>query len=123
MKFQNFLNEMFTDIKRWKQYQDEVPMLKAGVDVIKKINASGFDAYIVGGCVRDIFMGKTPKDVDICGDATLEVVESLFPKTTVIGTSKDFGIIVIHYEGFEFEYAMFRGESYLQPKYVRRILP
>lgn len=122
MQFKSFLNEMFSDRKRWDEYQNKVPMLKAGVDVLRKITAKGYEALIVGGAVRDIYMGKTPKDIDIAGNATIEDIEKIFPKTTAIGTSRDFGIIVIHHQGFEFEYAMFRGESYEVPKYVRRIL-
>ena len=122
MQFKSFLNEMFSDRKRWDEYQNEVPMLKAGIEVITKIESLGYQSYIVGGAVRDIYMGKTPKDIDICGSATIEEIEKIFPKTTAIGTSRDFGIIVVHYQGFEFEYAMFRGESYEVPKFVRKIL-
>lgn len=120
MKFINYINEM--DTTKWKKYLKTSPMLAAGIEVITKIESLGYQSYIVGGAVRDIYMGKTPKDIDIAGNATIEDIEKIFPKTTAIGTSRDFGIIVIHYQGFEFEYAMFRGESYEVPKYVRRIL-
>jgi putative nucleotidyltransferase with HDIG domain len=41
----------------------------------------GFEAYLVGGCVRDLFMGRKPKDWDITTNATPEQIISLFPKT------------------------------------------
>lgn len=46
---------------------------------------SGFQAYIVGGCVRDLLLGVTPKDWDICTDASPEEVMRIFPKTYPTG--------------------------------------
>lgn len=39
---------------------------------------AGFEAYLVGGCVRDLILGKTPKDFDVVTSATLEQVGHLF---------------------------------------------
>jgi len=49
--------------------------------VTKKLQEKGFLAYIVGGCVRDIFINQRPKDWDITTNATPEDIEGLFPKT------------------------------------------
>lgn len=49
--------------------------------VTDKLKDSGFEAYLVGGCVRDLFMGKTPKDWDVTTNATPEQIIPLFPKT------------------------------------------
>src|SRR3989338_11111727 len=40
---------------------------------------AGFEAYLVGGCVRDIFLGRTPSDWDITTNATPEKIQELFP--------------------------------------------
>lgn len=45
------------------------------------LEKAGFKAYLVGGCVRDLYLGKTPKDWDITTNATPEQIISLFPKT------------------------------------------
>lgn len=68
----------------------------------------GFDALIVGGCVRDSFLGREPKDWDICTNASPDTVESLFKNTIPMG--KAFGIITIIADGEPFEVATFRSE-------------
>lgn len=47
--------------------------------VIEKLAEAGFEAYIVGGCVRDLLMGKTPKDWDVTTNAKPEEIQKLFP--------------------------------------------
>lgn len=49
--------------------------------VTKALKDAGFEAYLVGGCVRDLFMGRKPKDWDITTNATPEEIIPLFPKT------------------------------------------
>lgn len=49
--------------------------------VCKELNDNGFQAYIVGGCVRDLLMGIKPKDWDIATNAKPDQVKSIFPKT------------------------------------------
>ena len=61
----------------------------SSISIIKSLHAKGFKALWAGGCVRDILLGKEPKDYDIVTDATPDQVESLFDKTVPIG--KQFG--------------------------------
>ncbi len=49
--------------------------------VIETLEKSGYEAYLVGGCVRDIFLGRIPKDWDITTNAIPEQIIPLFPKT------------------------------------------
>lgn len=49
------------------------------IDILKKLEAEGFEAYVVGGCVRDLILGKTPKDWDITTNAKPEEVRKIFP--------------------------------------------
>jgi tRNA nucleotidyltransferase (CCA-adding enzyme) len=49
--------------------------------VTKMLKGAGFEAYLVGGCVRDLFMGRKPKDWDITTNAIPEEIIPLFPKT------------------------------------------
>jgi len=53
--------------------------------VIDGLRDAGFDAYLVGGCVRDLLLGRTPKDFDIASDATPEEVREVFPRVRVVG--------------------------------------
>lgn len=51
------------------------------VNVVDTLEKGGFEAYLVGGCVRDILMGHNPKDWDVTTNARPEQIQSLFPKT------------------------------------------
>ena len=54
-------------------------------DVIATLNEAGFDAFLVGGCVRDLLCGVTPKDFDVATNATPEQVRTLFRRSRLIG--------------------------------------
>ena len=97
-------------IKGWNKYMQDTPMLKAGVDILKKINKKKYKAYIVGGSVRDIILGEKMNDVDIATNMPIEELDKLF-KTYDIGKSKDFGIVVVKHKGFDFEIAQFRSDG------------
>lgn len=58
--------------------------------VTQKLEEAGFEAYLVGGCVRDLFMGRKPKDWDVTTNATPEEIIPLFPKTFY---ENDFGTV------------------------------
>lgn len=53
--------------------------------ILKKLNKAGFASYLVGGGVRDLYLGKTPKDFDISTDARPGQLRKLFPRSKTIG--------------------------------------
>lgn len=57
------------------------------------LQSGGFEAFLVGGCVRDLFLGVTPKDYDITTNATPEQIISLFPKTFYENTYGTVGVV------------------------------
>ncbi len=60
--------------------------MPAGAEfIIEQLNSNGFEAYIVGGCVRDCLLGKTPNDWDITTSATPYEVKDIFKKTIDTG--------------------------------------
>src|SRR3989344_350933 len=64
----------------------DLPAGEAGIpkeilNVIKTLENGGFEAYLVGGCVRDLLMNKEPKDWDVTTNASPEQIIGLFPKT------------------------------------------
>ena len=68
----------------------------------------GFQAYFVGGCVRDIVMRKVPKDIDIATDAGLTRIEKIFPrKTYPVGAR--FGTLLVVEDKMPFQVSTFRG--------------
>ncbi len=61
--------------------------------IINTLEKNGFESYLVGGCVRDIFLGRIPKDWDITTNATPEQIISLFPKTFYENTFGTVGVV------------------------------
>jgi tRNA nucleotidyltransferase (CCA-adding enzyme) len=84
---------------------------RGALSVCRLLHASGFQAFIVGGCVRDLLLGLTPKDWDICTDATPQQVMGCFPKT--IPTGLQHGTVTVCPFGTEdhFEVTTFRVEG------------
>lgn len=78
-------------------------------EIVARLQAAGFAAFWVGGCVRDFLLGSEPHDFDIATDAKPEQVEKLFRKTIPVG--KQFGVIVVVEGGQEFQIATFRAEA------------
>ena len=52
--------------------------------VLEKLENAGFEAYVVGGCVRDALLGLEPKDYDVCTNALPEQTETAFAGERVI---------------------------------------
>jgi len=69
-------------------------------DLTLKLENAGFEAFIVGGCVRDLLIGKTPKDWDITTNATPEEIQNIFPESFYENT---FGTVGVKFEETEDE--------------------
>lgn len=75
---------------------------------IKRLRRYGYKGYLVGGCVRDLLLGITPKDFDIVTDARPEEVKSVFRNSRVIG--RRFRLVHLYYRGGKvLEVATFRA--------------
>ena len=48
--------------------------------IVKKLNKTGYEGYLVGGCIRDLLLGLEPKDFDIATNATPEQIQKLFKR-------------------------------------------
>lgn len=55
------------------------------VQVVESLRENGFEAYIVGGCLRDLLLGRTPKDFDVATDAEPQAVVKLFKRSRIVG--------------------------------------
>lgn len=77
--------------------------------VIGNLQAIGYEAFYVGGCVRDMFLGRKPKDFDIATSATPEQIQDIFPKT--IPTGIKHGTITVVMEDENIEVTTFRSEG------------
>lgn len=82
---------------------------ESATNIVKSLKEHGFEAYLVGGCVRDLIMNLPPKDFDIATSAKPEEIIKLFSKTIEIG--KAFGVITVIENNHNFEVATFRSEG------------
>lgn len=76
--------------------------------ICTKLQQSGYQALLVGGCVRDLLLGRESADYDVATDATPEQVISLFPEGITVGAQ--FGVILVFREGMKVEVATFRSD-------------
>jgi tRNA nucleotidyltransferase/poly(A) polymerase len=63
------------------------------IQVAAELRARGFQAWLVGGCVRDLLLGREPKDYDISTDATPDQLIQIFPRALLVGAQ--FGVILV----------------------------
>ena len=85
---------------------------EAALKIVETLRARGYEAYLAGGCVRDLLLGREPADYDVATSATPEVVLDLFPLTFAVGAH--FGVVLVAPEaeeaGFVTEVATFRSD-------------
>jgi poly(A) polymerase len=70
--------------------------LSAAQQILARLREEGFLAYLAGGCVRDLLLGREPKDFDVATSATPNVVLDLFPRTFAVGAH--FGVVLVSAE-------------------------
>lgn len=83
-------------------------MEKEALEIIRKLNNAGYEAYIVGGYVRDKIIGKKCKDIDLCSNATPKQIAELFP--TVAFAGEKYGTSMIKLKNNTYEITTYRKE-------------
>jgi poly(A) polymerase len=78
-------------------------------EIARQLREAGFQAYFVGGCVRDLVMGREPADYDITTDAAPQQVVELFPESLTVGAQ--FGVVLVPRESGNVEVATFRSDG------------
>jgi poly(A) polymerase len=89
------------------KYAEQVDV--GALQVIEQLRAAGFQALLAGGCVRDLLLGRMPKDWDIATDADPREVTGLFDRTVSVGAR--FGIVVVLLGDRQYEVARFRRDG------------
>ena len=79
--------------------------------ILNHLNEHGYQAYLVGGCVRDLLTNKTPHDWDICTDATPGQMLAVFNGFRCIETGLQHGTITISLEDGDYEVTTFRADG------------
>ena len=78
---------------------------------LDRLEAAGYESYVVGGCVRDALLGRTPHDWDITTSAAPEEVESVFRGFRVLETGIKHGTVTLMTDGGPLEITAFRSEG------------
>jgi poly(A) polymerase len=77
-------------------------------EICETLRGNGYLALLVGGCVRDLLLGREPADYDVATDATPDQVMALFPDSIAVGAQ--FGVILVPKNGSKVEVATFRSD-------------
>lgn len=80
-------------------------------EILAKLEAAGFEAYVVGGCVRDGIMGKSAHDYDITTSAEPRETERVFADCRVVETGIKHGTVTVLYKGLSVEITTFRVDG------------
>lgn len=93
----------------WSDFED--PMVQAGVELMNLVNQKGYEAYVVGGAVRDIAMGdKDVHDIDIATNMPIDEIKKNF-KTVEYGGGERHGTVIVHFKSNDYELTQFRTEG------------
>ena len=77
--------------------------------IVAQLRAAGYQAYLVGGCVRDLLLGRAPKDFDVATDARPDRVSELFERSEQVGAH--FGVVLVRENASQVEVATFRSDD------------
>lgn len=89
----------------------KIDVPSGAVDIIDTLKSNGFKAYVVGGCVRDSVLGRTPKDWDICTSAKPDDIVRCFSGKRVIETGLKHGTVTVVLEDGQYEVTTFRVDG------------
>ncbi|MDH5229120.1 MAG: polynucleotide adenylyltransferase PcnB [Gammaproteobacteria bacterium] len=101
-------NPATTQIPRAEHSISRADISENALKVLYRLKNAGYEAYLVGGGVRDLLLGRKPKDFDISTDATPEDVRKLFRNCRLIG--RRFRLAHVHFGPEIIEVATFRGQ-------------
>ena len=125
LRFSNLFNKFFSKKKFFrKEIQFSEHNIEANyfhknvLDIFKKLQSRNFDAYIVGGAIRDICFNLKPKDVDIVTNATPYEIKKIFRGSRIIG--KRFKLVHIGYGRNIIEVSTFRKNAIIQNGFIKK---
>ena len=87
------------------------------------LETAGYEARLVGGCVRDALLGFVPQDYDICTNALPEQIKSCFPGIHLVLSGEKHGTVGVLLSGHEVEITTYRGESaYMDHRHPEKVV-
>lgn len=102
-----------------QDYNQKIP--QEALVIINRLEVAGYEAYVVGGCVRDLLMGREPNDWDITTSAKPEEVKEVFEKTYDTGIEHGTVTVILDTEHYEVTTYRIEGEykDFRRPDHVR----
>jgi tRNA nucleotidyltransferase (CCA-adding enzyme) len=91
-------------------------MYEQSLNILNMIFNHGYEAYIIGGYPRDKYLNINSNDIDICTNAPIELLESLFD---IKKYNNSFANVVIKYNGYDFEITHYRKDYYDKSRYPK----
>jgi poly(A) polymerase len=92
---------------------DATPQFEAALRIVQALRSAGHQAYLAGGCVRDLLLNRAPLDYDVATSATPDLVLAMFPRTFAVGAH--FGVVLVAPESAEADFitevATFRSDG------------
>jgi len=107
VNIQNPSNNTATRISFDDHQIDESKICPRAINIIKKLHAADYEAYLVGGCVRDLILNITPKDFDVVTNARPEQICKIFSHSRLIG--RRFRLVHIYSQRSYIEVSTFRA--------------
>lgn len=111
----NFINRLWSDEKDRQKETRVGEMDSLARDILRVLEEDGFEAYVVGGCVRDLLLKKIPHDWDITTSATPdEVIQSMEKRGWMVvdGHGRRFGTVIVVMNHQNYEVTTFRSDVY-----------
>ena len=107
------LNKGFIMIKKEKNRKFNLKIKSKDIDpgalfIIKRLNDSGYEALVVGGCIRNLIMGEEARDWDINTNATPDEISGVFKGFKVIPVGKKFGTVTVVINHINYEVSTFK---------------
>ena len=90
---------------------EQFPMLPQAAQAIQQLQEAGYEAWIVGGCVRDFLLGRTPTDYDLTTSALPQETETVFAGEKLIETGLRHGTVTVVLDGVPLEITTYRVDG------------
>ena len=84
------------------------------LEILSVLNEKAYEAYIVGGAIRDLYLNIDFNDIDIATNATPQAIKNLFSNCNVDMQYEHLGSVVLKIENFRYEITTFRSEEYVK---------
>lgn len=102
------LNSFLGPHGHWLAHNHEMDPRELANSICDVLERNGFQAFLVGGCVRDLLLGLMPTDYDVATNASPDKVMQLFPDSLAVGAQ--FGVVLVTHGGAKVEVATFRRD-------------